>query len=354
MIKKYTLFVLLHSALLLHALPIKKPITDLPKMRPSKPTISPVHSVYRRTAKATLRPSWHNHLTNTILSASVEESFLLDFKPPAPTNFSQRAYIYQRYSDVMASFEQAKKDLTSFVYYQSIPSEKESLPPSQGQALLNRVLPLYMDLRNLDNLLQDPAVQHALTYMQAVLHVINPMLLNTLNNLSLVQEANITQQELRSFCLYPSTNTPFSFPSQYLDGKHIALINDDASILQVLESWHDWGLLLPQTTLKTHGDAILFLLWEANTPHKPDLVFTDIQLGDSTGYYIAYELRRHGYKGGIIALTSYAEDASTMQLLKSQGFDGFISLQPNDKIPLAQRITQAAQVFFQRKEQSPL
>ena len=110
-----------------------------------------------------------------------------------------------------------------------------------------------------------------------------------------------------------------------------------------------FGVLFPGAAIHTNGSPSQFLIWFQNVFPKPDIVFTDIQLGAANGYYVAHKLRENGYTGGIIALTSYGETEENARQLKAAGFDGMVSLDERYwKVPFAQRVTQAAQVYLER------
>ncbi len=302
-----------------------------------------------KVPRAVLRPSWHNYLANRVLSSSTDPSVFLDFKPTAPVEFPQRVHIYQRYAETLDSFQDLKPQLTALLYYQTSPSEQQTLLTAEKQNLLNQLVPLYTELRLLNFWLQDESASNALRFVEAALKLTNPSLLHSLQNAPFSTTFPQEPENLQYFYLYPEEGHPLPDPVLDLEGQHIAIINDDQSILQVFESWYDLGILLPGANVTTHGSAEQFLLWMQRTPHQPDIIFSDIQLGDGTGYYVAWQLRKNGFQGAMIALTSYAEDEKTAHFLKTQQFDGFVSLRSAAKVPLMQRITQAAQVYLQRK-----
>lgn len=349
MMNKTLLVSLICSATLLQAHPFKKPTMALQNVKLQKSSVLSSCAVRKQAQKASMRPSRHNYVANHILSSSVEPSVFLEFKKDAPTNFQQRLHVYEYYAQTLDAFQKERPQLGAWMYYQSIPNERHIISSSEKSSLLRRILPLYRDLRILNNWVQDEPLEQAVTYMENVLQTLHPSLVHELQYVKPQTKEGLTQQEIRTFCLYPSEAVARADGMKSLEGKNIMLLNDDSSLLDAFETWYDWGVLLPQTNLKTQSSASQFLLWMVSASQKPDIIFTDIQLGDATGYYVAYQLRKQGYTGGIIALTSYAEDAATVQLLKTQGFDGLVSLQSSATMPLAQRITQAAQVYLERR-----
>ncbi len=262
----------------------------------------------------------------------------------APT---ERSAWIADYQQILADFEKLKKESSTFLFYQSIPLERRYLSSEETRQWLDKLIPLYDRISAFYlTTQQDVALKYALDYVSNALSVIDPYVLPALqlNAKPLFEHFNAQQ-----FFLYPPQDTPLQDPSVALDGKNISLINDDSSLLMEFEKLSHFGVLFPGAAIHTNGSPILFLLWFQNVSPKPDIVFTDIQLGQANGYYIAHELRRNGYTGGIIALTSYAETEDNARQLKAAGFDGMVSLDERYwKVPFAQRVTQAAQVYLER------
>lgn len=295
----------------------------------------------------------HNYLTNQLLHAAQDPSIFLEIRSLEPLTLSQTGPIYERYEQTLHNFADLKKQMNSFLYYQTLPSEKRSISLAEKGHLLEQILPLYTSLRKLRTQIhKDPPLEDAYRYIRFALEVVDPALLQGLQ----AQEKNYLKDgskvDKKSFCLYPSEGISVLNPSADLEGKFFAIVNDNTSILEMFELWFDLGVLFPDAKLHTNGNMSQFLLWFKSLPKKPDIIFTDIQLGDGTGHYLLHQLRKSGYTGGIVALTSYEETEKNIQLLAAQGFDGFISLQASSltKIPLAQRITQAAQVYLKQKQ----
>ena len=265
-------------------------------------------------------------------------------------NTQQRQIWLTNYQKILTDFEQFKKDSFSFLFYQSIPLEKHQLSTEEHRQWLNKMLPLYNRTLNfyLTTNAQDNALQYVLAYMGNAISILDPYLVPVLR---LNAQPLIAPFNAQDFFLYSPENTPLGDPSITLDGKKIAIINDDKALLDRFEQLSNMGILFPGTDIHTNGSPFQFLLWFQNVSPKPDIVFTDIQLGQANGYYIAHLLRESGYKGGIIALTSYAETETNARQLKAAGFDGMISLDERYwKMPIFKRITQAAQVYLERKK----
>ena len=253
-----------------------------------------------------------------------------------------------RYHQTLAKFEKFKKEFFPVLYYQSIPLEARELDVQEKRNWLNEILPLYNQALSLYlNTQKDPSLKYTLDYLRYAVSMVDPFLVS---GLPTVTKPYATPFEPKAFFLYPQS--PLPEPSADLEGKHIAIINDDKSLLEHFEHLSNIGVLFPEATLHTQGDAMQFLLWMQYSGIQPDVVFTDIQLGENNGYYIAWQLREKGYTGGIVALTSYLESEKYARQLAQAGFDGMVSLDDRyyHKIPFFLRITQAAQVYLERNK----
>ena len=261
----------------------------------------------------------------------------------------QRQDWLTNYEKILADFEQFKRNSLSFLFYQSIPLEKRKLSTEETRQWLTQLIPLHSRILKfyLTTNKQDKALNYMLDYIEYGISAVDPYLVPTLR---LSTQPLIAPFNAHDFFLYPPEETTLPDPSTVLEGKTIALINDDLSLLEYFEKLANTGILFPGATIHTNGSPMQFLIWFQYTFPKPDIVFTDIQLGQANGYYIAHRLRESGYKGGIIALTSSTEKETYARQLKAAGFDGMISLddQYYREIPFAQRVTQAAQVYLER------
>ncbi len=263
-------------------------------------------------------------------------------------NTAQRQQWLADYHKILGDFEQFKRESSPFLFYQSIPIEQHQLSREETRQWLNKMLPLhgqilafYLTTR------QDAALKYALDYMEYAISVVDPYLVPALR---LNAKPKIAPFNLQEFLLYPPQGVPMQDPSVTLDEKHIVIVNDDYSLLEHFEHLSNIGVLFPGATLHLQGDGVQFLFWMQYKGIQPDVVFTDIQLGTNNGYYVAHKLREQGYKGAIIALTSYTQTEQTARQLKAAGFDGLVSLDDRyyGKIPFFQRLTQAAQLYLEK------
>ncbi len=253
-----------------------------------------------------------------------------------------------RYKQTLTHFEQLKKEINPLLYYQSVALESKEFSVDEKRHWLDKMIPLYDQLLSLYlNTKQNAPLEYALAYLRYGVAMVDPFLVDTLPTLT---KPYAKPFELEDFFLYPQE--PLPEPWKDLENKHIVIVNDDASLLEHFEHLADIGVLFPGATLHTQGDATQFLIWINYSTHLPDIIFTDIQLGDSNGYYIASRLREKGYTGGIIALTSYTQTENYARQLAQAGFDGLVSLddQYYTHTPFFLRLTQAAQEYLHRKD----
>ncbi|MBP5617168.1 MAG: response regulator [Elusimicrobiaceae bacterium] len=267
------------------------------------------------------------------------------------TNLSipQRNALLKDYDKALSQFEDFKAKQGPFIYYQSIPTEARDLHPFEQTQLTNQLIDLQQKLWKVYKTTpQDKALIHALEFVNHGIEIINPALEHVAAAFH-PSALNVKKATPEDFFLYPSlSNKPN--PLEELVGKKIAIINDDVLLLASFERQSQMGVLFPHAELYTEALVAQFLL---GVPYSRfDIVFTDINLADGNGYMIARTLRDNGYKGGIIALTSYPETSQQATQLQGAGFDGMISLDPRylNKMPLPQRLTYAAQEYLKRAQ----
>lgn len=318
----------------------------------STPTVRPTvrSHLLRATAMANLNASRHPHVvSNLLLRQAPARSKRPKLNPDLVLLPKQYKELLSGYAQTLQEFDQLRQEVGPVLFYQSFPLEARNLAAQEKRYWLEKMLPLYRKLSSLNvNIREDDALKYALEYVHYGVETVDP---NSLTLLSDETKPFIVPFDPQTFFLYPP-DTPLPEPSAQLEGKHIFILNDDFSLLRYFDYLAKIGVLFPGATLHSQGDSLQLLLQMEYDNIHPDLIFTDIQLGEHNGYFVAQELRRRGYKGGIIALTSYTETEEYAQKLKAFGFDGLISLdaQYYGKIPFCQRVTQAAQVYFMRKQ----
>lgn len=277
-----------------------------------------------------------------------EPKFVKITNAPAPINL-------QQYHQVLLDAEKLRQGASSFLYYQSQPSQSHPLSVQEKNYWLDKILPLrHRLLTAYHSTEQDPALSGALDYTTYFACIVDPTLTHVLPPKENAKPTREQPSVPENFFLYPQPGAPLPDPFVDLENKLIVIVNDSSSLIDFFEKYYHYGVLFPEAKLSTHSGVSDFLLWYQAADIKPDIVFTDMQLGDSSGRHLAGELRRMGFEGGIIALTSYTETPKMARDLFLGGFDGMVSIAPQylGKIPVFQRITQAAQVYYQQKARS--
>lgn len=345
--RKALLLILLSLPLVAAAQPKKNWLKPLH----SAPEAGAVHSsVLRTIAQTNLTAARHPQaISNLLLHPTPQRPVTPKLNTNLVLTPQQRKDWIASYHQTLQDFEQLKKEINAFLFYQSIPLEAREISTQEKRYWLEKMLPLHHKLLSLYlNTQAEESLQYALAYLYYGVETVDPSFTALLSE---EIKPFMPPFDPQAFFLYP-TDTPLPDPSIQLDGKHILILNDDFSLLRHFDYLAKMGLLFPGATLHTQGDALQFLLWLGYTHIQPDLIFTDIQLGENNGYFVAHELRRRGYTGGIIALTSYTETEKYARQLKTAGFDGLVSLDDRyyGKIPFCQRVTQAAQLYFLQSE----
>ncbi len=310
---------------------------------------------------ASIQASRIAQVANTARLQAMRPLIFTSITPQAQPQFRQTRLspvklqqLTQQYRQTLQEAETLRKAAFPFLYYQSHPAMSRPLSRQEKKDWLNKILPLHHRLTTLYQATEkDPALSAALDYTTYFACLIDPSLTHTLpakDSVPAMSSIPVTD----NFFLYPQEDSPLPEPVTDLENKLIVIVNDSDSLLDFFEKYYQYGVLFPAAKLYTEASVAEFLLWFQSSDLKPDIVFTDIQLGDSTGYHLAGELRRMGFEGGIIALTSYTETEKMARTLTHGGFDGMVSIAPQylGKIPVVQRITQAAQVYYQQKAAS--
>ena len=304
-----------------------------------------------RTASATrssnVQAALHRQLLHYLTAPEHNPSLSLQLKREKITIPGALSPLYVHYKQTLAAFQQFKADSAPLLYYQTIPQETRALSEPESNYWASRTKDLYNQVQILNQQIEaDPALQKARDYLRHALRIIRPDLLS---NLEESPTFSSTPIDIADFCLYPNPDTPLENPELDLSGKNFVIINDNVSILDFFKKLFNFGVLFPHANLVEKENATQFLQWIQETPQLPDIIFTDIILGDQTGYHIVQALRQRGYTGSIIALTSYKETPANARYFATHGFDGFISLHSITLTSPVQRLNQAAQLCFQRK-----
>lgn len=260
-------------------------------------------------------------------------------------NFVQEAF--RRYMQGMEAFMQFRRESASFLYYQSKPSEQKALFAQERAYWLDKMDHVNRQLAGLQGYIspQDPALASARSYMLFAMNIVDPLQVHTLMAPSMQAR---TDRELNVFEFYLH-EPPAQADAPLPENLQIVLLNDEESWIQYVELMHQRGRFLAGSSLKTARSAKDFLARFKARETVPDILLTDMVFADGTGYYIADELRRAGYQGVILALTSSAETDNTAHNLFDHGFDGMISLNEAylDGLFKTERIEWALRTYLQ-------
>ena len=255
-----------------------------------------------------------------------------------------------KYYQAIAEFKKFKKESAPFFYYQFKPLERRVLSTQEVKYWMDRMMPVNEKLRQLTGVFsaKDPALLYAQEFMTQAMRVVHPSSVPLLESQFIVSRANerVYEDETFFFC----EEKPFDLEKATLltKDKTIVFVNDDGYFLAWLDSNAEKKILFPQSKVRTFGSMVQFLLAIQTQRVKPDLVFTDLVLADGSGECIANELRRWGFEGGIIGLTSYAPSTSLGKKMLANGFDGMVSTHITQSGQLEDRIMHAAQLYLSR------
>lgn len=289
------------------------------------------------------RPTVHNFSTmEHYVQMKVNEDRLpreFKFIEPSPSAALANEAI-RHYDLVEKSFEQFRKDMDVFLYYQAKPVERRELLPAERRQWLDRLNLLKRQVEGLGAYLspEDEGVRQMRDYITYAYTVVEPQLLNVLF-VEPLEPRTDREFLLEEFCLHnPPEKEPFWIsPIPWIRnrriartlpaGLKIAVLNDRYSVLGRMQEKHRAGSFFPTGTIYTYTDASQLLDDVLSERINPDVILTDILVsGSGGGYYVAAELRLHQYQGSIIALTAYREDKEVGQEMFRHGLDGFISM----------------------------
>ena len=259
---------------------------------------------------------------------------ILLYKP----SVQQRSQTIITYIRVMDSFKQFKKEMDTFLYYQSKLNERRVIPSAEREAFSNKINKMNMQLAQLKNLisLEDPAYRAACEYMLYVASVINPMMKGMLDEHEFIRsDRKYVMEEF--FMHTPKGNKdsmwqpflPFSVrtaktANRLPKGLKMAVLNDKISILEKMMFLHE-KVFFPDWSIVTYDDTEDLLKAIQRGQHF-DIILTDIVVPGGGGYYLTSTLRDKGYAGVIIALSAYSESESLGRRMFKKGFDGMLSM----------------------------
>ena len=289
------------------------------------------------------RSTIHNFATmEHIVQMQIESSRLpRDFKflVPSPSLALAQEAI-NRYNLAEKSFEQFRKDMDVFLYYQAKPIERHEITPAERRQWLERLNVLKRQVEGLGAYLapDDEGFIKMREYITYAYTAVEPALGNVLF-IQPLEPRTDREFSLEEFCLHnppekvSSWVPPISWIRNRISSRKlpkelkVAGLNDRYSVLEQMEKSHQGGIFFPNGTIYTYTDATDLLKDIFSGRIRPDVILTDILVSQSGGgYYLASELRVHQYSGAIIAVTAYQEDKEVSLEMFRHGLDGLISL----------------------------
>ena len=252
--------------------------------------------------------------------------------------YSREVYhILSLYKEVLNNFTQFKKEMDTWLYYQSKPSEQHVVSMAEQEELGRRIMEMNAELAKLKRYVssEDEAYHAACEYMLYVVQKVNPLLRGMMEKNALFPPNRKYQME--EFFLHNPRNEkesswnaflPLSIRAKQISSKlpkkfKIAVVNDKYDFLDEVY-WNHKKLFVPDWQITTYDDAQT-LLQDVNQGSRFDVILTDIVVPGG-GFYLTVTLRKEGFKGAIIALSAFQEKDLLGKELFEAGFDGMISV----------------------------
>lgn len=289
----------------------------------------------RQKAKSEIPVDLEPYIFKKVLATDYENLPILLYEPSLQQELNAAA----QYMEAMSAFEEFKRDMDIFLYYQSKPNERHELTVLERQDWNERINEVNAKLRRLKNIIaaHDPAYAAARKYMILAAEFINPVLRGLLTKQEFartdrqyVQEefylhAPVVKNQKSGWMTWPPSFLPHRKPALGAPSAlKIAVLNDRQSVLDAFEQAHQ-KVFFPDWKLSTY-DNTEDLLRAVAGGQSFDLILTDIIVPGGGGYYLTASLRDKGFKGAILALSAYEEDEQMGLDLFKRGFDGMISV----------------------------
>ena len=268
-------------------------------------------------------------------SVPVREHAIGLLQEPTP---EQMALAQRLYREVMGKFRAFKQESDPFLYYQSKPSERRTLTPTERGQWAEKISHMHSQLMRLKPFVSpdDPAYKAAREYVTFAAGVVSPFLRGTL--LADKVERTDRTYDFEEFFLYtPKANKdalwkgvlPSSVRIKQTAGKlpqglKMAVLNDRSSVVRRMKAMHEANRFFPGWKISYYRDTEEMLNAASVSPKSFDVILTDIIVPGGGGSYLTAMLRERGFEGVIIALAAFQEDASFGRKLFDIGFDGMI------------------------------
>nr|QGT50837.1 hypothetical protein Elusimicrob2101_1000 [uncultured Elusimicrobia bacterium] len=243
------------------------------------------------------------------------------------------------YAQVAEHFKVFKKEADVFLYYQSSASESRTLHPEEISHWRQKIDDMAAELSAIRLRVDadDPFLSFADEYLTYTRWVVYPHAKDIYFITPLPPRADrpfILQEFFLQNPVEVSTRWQLAtvrakrVSAMLPPGLRVAVVNDFRFFRQRVDELHRQGRLFPDGTLQTYEGADDLLEDVLKNGKKYDVIFTDIIIsGGGGGYYLAAELRRNGYNGVIIALSSYPESEELGRKMFERGMDGMIRLE---------------------------
>lgn len=258
-------------------------------------------------------------------------------------SYTQRMEAIKQYKTVLENFKQFKSDINPFLYYQSKPSERRSLPPQEKAQLVNKILAMQLQLREVNILVapQDQPLAQANAYVRYAMEEVDPTFVGMLDS-GMREKRTDRKFDPKEFIMESPKAGRLASLKNYLPyslrlrqaaaklpaGLKVAVLNDDAKSLAAIKEKHQ-TVLFPKWKITTYQNTEVLLNDILGGRAQYDLILTDLWVPGGGGYYLTAKLRHQGFKGAIIAATAYQPTDSLSIGLFNKGFDGMIPLPGN-------------------------
>lgn len=237
----------------------------------------------------------------------------------------QAAYVMHEYRQAMKYFEELRKEMDPFLYYQSKPAEKHTLAPAEKSYWTEKIMELNARLEKIRPFIfsKDEAYRAAREYVAYAAQVVDPLLCGVVDQTRYACP-NRTYNQAEFFLHAPrgrqSARLAQALPKQL----RIAVLNDEPEVLDNL-LWMQENKELPdgyEIYCYSNTETLLYAITKQG--QKPDVILTDIVVPGGGGFYLTGTLRAAGYKGVILAMSAFAEREQMGRRMFEAGFDGMI------------------------------
>ena len=244
------------------------------------------------------------------------------------------------YHQVMESFQNFKKEMDVFLYYQSKEDEKRTLSAVEKAELMGKISRMHGKLSSLKTFIssEDPAYRAAREYVAYAAELVSPTMRGMWLK-SLDQRADRQYRGEEFFLHTPKANQDASWKGllpgavrvrqvaeKLPPGLKMAVLNDRWSVIARMRQMHLSGKFLPGWDIAYYEDTAALLYDVTHAGKKFDVILTDIIVPGGGGCYLTGELRKKGFSGVIIALAAFEEENKMGKRLFDMGFDGMISM----------------------------